>query len=255
MTLIRRFEAALNGRPDRGFQLYSSGEEAVVGTALSWRPAPFPASVHSTLLARGIAPELAEAELPAARSQPRHGRGQVDQASSTPSAGPQYRHRGRCGARRPARGQGPHRGLYFRRRGLWGGRAARDLEHRRRALRAAGPGLRQQRVVVLASAQVLAPQQADLAAPFGIPGATVDGMDVEAVRDQAADFAARARSGEGPALLECLSERFFSHSTATRETRSVRTMQAVLERCPIQRSSSRAPPVNWTMPCWRAFEG
>jgi len=82
----------------------------------------------------------------------------------------------------------------------------------------------------------LAPKTlADLAAPFGIPAATVDGMDVLAVRDQAAAFVERARAGGGPAFLECLSARFFSHSTATRETRSAAEMARLRERCPIRR--------------------
>jgi len=85
----------------------------------------------------------------------------------------------------------------------------------------------------------LAPEAlADLAAPFGIPAATVDGMDVLAVRDQAETFAARARAGDGPAFLECLSARFFSHSTATRETRSAAEMERLRARCPIRRLSA-----------------
>ena len=82
----------------------------------------------------------------------------------------------------------------------------------------------------------LAPQRlSDLAAPFGIPGATVDGMDADAVREAAAGFLARARTGQGPAFLECVSERFSSHSTATRETRSSDAMAADPARCPIER--------------------
>jgi TPP-dependent pyruvate/acetoin dehydrogenase alpha subunit len=86
---------------------------------------------------------------------------------------------------------------------------------------------------------VLAPKAlADLAAPFAIPAATVDGMDVLAVRDQTAAFAARVRAGDGPAFLECLSARFFSHSTATRETRSTAEMERLRARCPIGRLSA-----------------
>jgi pyruvate dehydrogenase E1 component alpha subunit len=60
-------------------------------------------------------------------------------------------------------------------------------------------------------------------------------MDVGAVRDAATGFIERARAGEGPAFLECLAERFSSHSTATRETRSTETMAALRGRCPIDR--------------------
>ncbi|HWG63481.1 MAG TPA: thiamine pyrophosphate-dependent dehydrogenase E1 component subunit alpha [Streptosporangiaceae bacterium] len=51
------------------------------------------------------------------------------------------------------------------------------------------------------------------AAAFGIPSATVDGMDVEAVRDGAAAAVAAARGGQGPFLLECQTYRFGPHHT------------------------------------------
>ncbi len=41
------------------------------------------------------------------------------------------------------------------------------------------------------------------AASYGIPGLTVDGNDPLAVYEAAAEMAARAREGQGPALLEC----------------------------------------------------
>jgi TPP-dependent pyruvate/acetoin dehydrogenase alpha subunit len=42
---------------------------------------------------------------------------------------------------------------------------------------------------------------------FGIPARSVDGMDVEQVRDAAAAMVSRARRGEGPGFLECLTYR------------------------------------------------
>jgi TPP-dependent pyruvate/acetoin dehydrogenase alpha subunit len=48
---------------------------------------------------------------------------------------------------------------------------------------------------------------------FGIPAVTVDGMDVETVRDAAAEAVGRARRGDGPSLLECLTYRFGPHHT------------------------------------------
>jgi len=51
------------------------------------------------------------------------------------------------------------------------------------------------------------------AAAFGIPASTVDGMDAEAVFAAAAEAVARARSGQGPSLLECLTYRFDAHHT------------------------------------------
>ena len=79
----------------------------------------------------------------------------------------------------------------------------------------------------------------DLAKPFGIPAISVDGMDVVAVRDAARGFADRARRGEGPSFLECLSERFASHSTAVRETRAAEEMSVIRKRCPIVRFAAR----------------
>ena len=52
------------------------------------------------------------------------------------------------------------------------------------------------------------------AASFGMAGEEVDGMDVLAVRAAAERAVARARAGEGPTLLECLTYRFRGHSLA-----------------------------------------
>jgi TPP-dependent pyruvate/acetoin dehydrogenase alpha subunit len=50
------------------------------------------------------------------------------------------------------------------------------------------------------------------AAAYGIPGETVDGMDLLAVREAAGAAIARARAGDGPTLLECKTYRFCGHS-------------------------------------------
>jgi acetoin:2,6-dichlorophenolindophenol oxidoreductase subunit alpha len=57
---------------------------------------------------------------------------------------------------------------------------------------------------------------ADRAAAYGMPGVTVDGMDVRAVRSAALQAAARARAGAGPTFLECTTYRFVGHFTAER---------------------------------------
>ncbi len=49
---------------------------------------------------------------------------------------------------------------------------------------------------------------------FGMKGEEVDGMDVLAVRGAAERAIERARNGEGPTLLECLTYRFRGHSLA-----------------------------------------
>lgn len=52
------------------------------------------------------------------------------------------------------------------------------------------------------------------ASVFGIPGVEVDGMDILAVRTVAQEAVKRARAGEGPTLIECLTYRFRGHSLA-----------------------------------------
>jgi pyruvate dehydrogenase E1 component alpha subunit len=49
------------------------------------------------------------------------------------------------------------------------------------------------------------------AAGYGIPGVTVDGMDLFAVNAQASEFVERARRGDGPAYLVCNTYRFHGH--------------------------------------------
>jgi acetoin:2,6-dichlorophenolindophenol oxidoreductase subunit alpha len=49
------------------------------------------------------------------------------------------------------------------------------------------------------------------AVSYGIPGVTVDGNDVLAVREAAANLIERARKGEGPSILECLTWRHHGH--------------------------------------------
>ncbi|MEM9744481.1 MAG: thiamine pyrophosphate-dependent dehydrogenase E1 component subunit alpha [Pseudomonadota bacterium] len=52
---------------------------------------------------------------------------------------------------------------------------------------------------------------ADRAAGYGMPGVIVDGMDVIAVYEAAAEAIKRARAGKGPTLLECKTYRYFDH--------------------------------------------
>ena len=49
------------------------------------------------------------------------------------------------------------------------------------------------------------------AAGYGIPGVTVDGMDLFAVNAAASEFVERARRGEGPAYLICTTYRYHGH--------------------------------------------
>ena len=52
----------------------------------------------------------------------------------------------------------------------------------------------------------------DRAAGYGLPGVTVDGNDVLAVFEAASAAVRRARAGEGPTLLECMTYRITGHS-------------------------------------------
>ncbi len=52
------------------------------------------------------------------------------------------------------------------------------------------------------------------AAAYGVPAKTVDGNDLWAVRGAAVEAVVRARSGEGPTLLECQTYRHHGHSKA-----------------------------------------
>jgi pyruvate dehydrogenase E1 component alpha subunit len=74
------------------------------------------------------------------------------------------------------------------------------------------------------------------ASVFGLPGYEVDGMDVLAVRAIAQEAVARARAGEGPTLIECLTYRFRGHSLADPdELRSKTEKEAWLARDPIKK--------------------
>lgn len=52
---------------------------------------------------------------------------------------------------------------------------------------------------------------ADRADGYGLPGVTVDGTDVIAVRKEAEKAVRRARGGKGPTLIECKTRRWFGH--------------------------------------------
>jgi pyruvate dehydrogenase E1 component alpha subunit len=57
----------------------------------------------------------------------------------------------------------------------------------------------------------------DRAYAYGIPGMTVDGMDVLTVYGAAIAAINQARRGEGPSLLECVTYRFKGHSKSDRQ--------------------------------------
>ena len=82
----------------------------------------------------------------------------------------------------------------------------------------------------------LVPSVAARADAYGVPGHTVDGMDVLAVRAATEKAVAAARSGKGPTLLECLTYRFVGHSRS--DARGYRSSEEEAEwqqRDPIER--------------------
>ena len=72
---------------------------------------------------------------------------------------------------------------------------------------------------------------------YGMPGHVVDGNDVLAIREVAADMAQRARAGDGPALIECRTYRTRAHAEGMADFgyRTRDDVDAWKERCPIRR--------------------
>ncbi len=56
------------------------------------------------------------------------------------------------------------------------------------------------------------PDVADRACAYGIPGVSVDGNDVEAMREEVSEAVERARRGDGPTLVEARTYRHCGHS-------------------------------------------
>jgi 2-oxoisovalerate dehydrogenase E1 component alpha subunit len=83
--------------------------------------------------------------------------------------------------------------------------------------------------------QTANPNIADRAAGYGIPGVTVDGTDVPACYAAAKDAVARARSGEGPTLIDAKIWRINSHTSEDNQTkyRSKEEMEEAARHDPI----------------------
>lgn len=52
----------------------------------------------------------------------------------------------------------------------------------------------------------------DRASAYGMPGKTVDGMDINEMYEATAEAVGRARNGEGPTLIEAVTYRYLGHS-------------------------------------------
>lgn len=81
------------------------------------------------------------------------------------------------------------------------------------------------------------------AAGYGIPGITVDGMDVVKVYEAANKAIKRARNDEGPTLIECKTYRFRGHYAGEgdreRTYRSSEEVQEWMKECPIKNFKSQ----------------
>jgi pyruvate dehydrogenase E1 component alpha subunit len=86
----------------------------------------------------------------------------------------------------------------------------------------------------------------DVVAPYGFERDTVDGSDVPAVYDAFEPFLAKARSGAGPYLLECLTFRRRGHYEGDPEKyRDPEAEQEWLRRDPLARLTARAVEQDW----------
>ena len=87
------------------------------------------------------------------------------------------------------------------------------------------------------------PDVAARAFGYGMPGVQVDGNDAWAVAEAAREAVERARAGQGPTLIECLTYRTRPHSEGMGDY-TYRTREEVEEwrrRCPIQRLRAAHP--------------
>lgn len=74
------------------------------------------------------------------------------------------------------------------------------------------------------------------AAGYGMPGMTVDGNDLMAVYEASGNAIRRARAGQGPTLLECISHRWGGHSARDPQTyRDMKEAEQCQQDCPLAR--------------------
>lgn len=89
------------------------------------------------------------------------------------------------------------------------------------------------------SASNAAANLSDIGAVFEMFTASADGLDVNAASAQIRSAADHVRAGNGPAFVELSSIRLRSHSTSARETRSREELAALRTQCPIEREIAR----------------
>lgn len=253
MMRIRAFETALASRRDHGFQLLSSGEEAVaVGLCAALRSTDALLTGGRSIgaaLARGVDAGSVMAELlgkSAGTNRGRGGRGHL----AAPDSGFFGAHAVVAGNISVAAGVALARQLDGK--GdivavLFGdGACGAGVLHETLNIAALWklPLLfvcsNNQLSVSTPREAALAPARlSDLGASFGVSGQTIDGLDVQAIAQTMCSAVALIREGRGPMFIECLSVRLRSHSTTARETRSRETLAQLRTRCPIARETAR----------------
>jgi pyruvate dehydrogenase E1 component alpha subunit len=253
MMRIRAFEAALADRPDHGFQLLSTGEEAVaVGLSCNLTESDQLLTSGRSIgpaIARGVDPGRIMAELlgkVGGVNSGRAGRGHL----SDPASGFFGAHAvvggnisiaaGVALAKQQERDGGIVAVLFGD--GACGAGALHETLNI--AANWKLPLLfvcnNNQLSVSTARSAALAPTNlADIGATFGLPSKTIDGLDIEGVAEAIRESCAFVRSGRGPAFVECISIRLRSHSTTARETRKRDELAELQTRCPIQRQLKR----------------
>lgn len=252
MMLIRAFEEALAARKDHGFQLLSSGEEAVaVGlcSALGGDDQLLTGGRSiGPALARGIEPNRVMAELLGKSSGTNRGKGGRGHLAD-PAAGFFGAHAvvggnisiaaGVALSKQMSASNGIVAILFGD--GAFGAGALHETLNIAAIWRL--PLLfvcnNNQLSVSTSRTAALAPKRlSDLGAAFGMPSQTIDGMDVSVVAKAMREAADHVRAGKGPAFIEAVSFRFASHSTTARETRSRAEIAEIRTKCPIIRQKA-----------------
>jgi pyruvate dehydrogenase E1 component alpha subunit len=81
---------------------------------------------------------------------------------------------------------------------------------------------------------------ADLAKPFGIPNLIIDGNDVIAIYKAVYEAVKRARAGQGPTLIECLTYRWRPHyEGGPDDFRPKEEIEEWKKKCPIKRLENK----------------
>lgn len=253
MMRIRAFETALSALKEHGFQLLSSGEEAVavgLAAALTDRDQLLTGGRSiGPAIARGVDPRRVMAELlgkTAGVNGGRAGRGHL----SDPGSGFFGAHAVVGGNISIAAGvalakqldaEGGIVAILFG-DGACGAGALHETLNIAATWKL--PLLfvcnNNQWSVSTAREDALAPARlSDLGTTFGLPSRTIDGLDVEGVAATLTEAAGAVRRGEGPAFVECTSIRLRSHSTTARETRKRDELAELRTHCPIRRQTAR----------------